>query len=74
MNEVKKTLLKSLKLQEAFNSYNEENSLSRKDVFTKFEKTWGTMLANHFLGKYDNAESLIWALDSENLELFVKLF
>lgn len=31
-------------------------------------------MANHFLGKYDNADSLIWALDSENLELFIQKF
>jgi hypothetical protein len=74
MNDVKKILLKSIKLQKAFDSYNNEDQISKKEVFTMFEKTWGTSLANHFLGKYANAESLIWALDNENLELFMKLF
>ncbi len=74
MNDVKKILLKSIKLQKAFDSYINEDDFSKKEVFSMFEKTWGTSLANYFLGGYDNADSLIWALDSENLELFIQKF
>lgn len=71
--ETKKILLKSIYLEKYFKSY--PNSAEHKSkTFQKFEEVWGTTLANHFLGKYDNAESLIMALDDENLELFIKHF
>jgi hypothetical protein len=31
-------------------------------------------MAEHFLSKYDDVDSLIWALDNTNLDLFIKLF
>lgn len=73
MNENKRILLKSLKLEKCFKMYAADGS-QKQEVFKKFEQVWGTTLANHFLGKYDNAESLIWALDEENLALFVRDF
>jgi hypothetical protein len=42
------------------------------EIFLKFTSVWGDMLANHFLGKYDNASDLIWALDLDNLQLFIE--
>lgn len=71
--EVKKILLKSLRLEKCFKSYS-NNAEQKREVFQKFEEVWGTTMANHFLGKYDCAESLISALDNENLELFVNHF
>lgn len=65
----KKVLLKSYRLEKY--ATNEDQ---RKEVFEKFKQVWGGTLANHILSKYDNAESLIWALDDNNLELFIKHF
>ena len=73
MNDVKKTLLKSIKLENCFKIY-PTSAQAKKEVFNKFKAVWGESMANHFLGKYDNADSLIWALDSENLELFIQKF
>lgn len=46
----------------------------KNETTQKFAAVWGDHLAGHFLSKYDDAESLIWALDSENLNLFVTRF
>ena len=73
MNDVKKTLLKAIRLENCFKIYNDSEQ-SKKEVFNKFKAVWGESMANHFLGKYDNADSLIWALDNENLELFIQKF
>ena len=73
MNDVKKTLLKAIRLEQCFKNY-PTSAQAKKEVFDKFKAVWGESMANHFLGKYDNADSLIWALDSENLELFIKKF
>lgn len=69
----KKVLLKSYRLVKYFKTY-ATNEDQRKEVFEKFKQVWGGTLANHILSKYDNAESLIWALDDNNLELFIKHF
>ena len=71
--ENKRILIKSLRLERCFKDYHEDAS-QQQVVFQKFEKVWGTLLANHFLSKYKDAESLIWALDAKNLDLFIKEF
>lgn len=71
--EGKRILIKALRLEKYFRAYNVLGS-QKDEAFRKFEQVWGTAMANHFLSKYDDAESLIWALDSNNLELFIKNF
>lgn len=73
MNDVKKTLLKAIRLENCFKIY-PTSAQAKKEVYDKFKAVWGESMANHFLGKYDSADSLIWALDSENLELFIEKF
>lgn len=73
MNEIKKTLLKAIRLENCFKIY-PTSEQAKREVFEKFKAVWGDTMANHFLGKYNNADSLIWALDSENLELFITNF
>ena len=69
--EIKKMLCKAINLDRCLKMYNDKEG-NKKEVFSKFERVWGTSLANHFLGKYDAAESLIWALDQDNFNLFKK--
>lgn len=69
----KKILLKSYRLEKYFKAYATKED-QQNEVFEKFKQVWGGTLANHILSKYDNAESLIWALDDNNLELFIKHF
>lgn len=71
--ENKRILLKSLRLEKYFKAYQADGK-QKQEVFRKFEQVWGTTLANHFLSKYADADSLIWALDSDNLALFVRDF
>lgn len=66
-------LLKGLRLENCYKDYLSGGS-GKQEAYKKFESVWGTMLANHFLSKYSDAKSLIYALDDENLALFVKLF
>lgn len=70
---VKRIALKGLRLQECLNDYQGTES-SKEQALKKFVAVWGTSMASHFLIKYDNAESLIWAFDSDNLELFIDKF
>lgn len=69
----KRTIVKSLKLEKMLNLYNAFDA-QKKTIFKKFEDVWGTEMAGHLLGKYDNAEALIWAFDARNLELFIEKF
>lgn len=69
----KRTIVKALKLEKMLNLYNAFDA-QKKTIFKKFEDVWGTEMAGHFLGKYDNAEALIWAFDARNLELFIEKF
>lgn len=64
---MKRILTKGIRLEKALKYYEDD----KKNVFEKFEAVWGTSLANHFLSKYSDAESLIWALDADNLQLFI---
>lgn len=73
MNDTKRMLLKAVKLEEYFKDYTRSEQ-AKKEVIAKFQAVWGVSMADHFLGKYDNADSLIWALDSDNLEKFIKNF
>jgi hypothetical protein len=73
MENVKEILIKSSRLDKYFRSY-EENDEKRAQVIDKFEAVWGSNLASHFLMKYNNAEDLILALDSDNLDKFIKNF
>jgi hypothetical protein len=66
-------LLKGLRLENCIKDYLSGGS-GKKGAYMKFESVWGTHLADHFLSKYSDAKSLIYALDDENLALFVKLF
>lgn len=68
----KAILTKPLKLEKCFKDYQEKRFKS--EVLKKFEAVWGTSLADHFLSKYTDAESLIWALDSNNMQLFINKF
>ena len=70
--ETKIFLLKGLRLQKYFDAY--KVKAQRQQTINKFTEVWGSFMANHFLSKYDDADSLIWALDSENLELFINKF
>lgn len=69
----KPTLIKGIRLEKYFKSYR-ENEGQRKQIIAKFTDVWGSSMADHFLSKYDDAESLIWAFDSKNLTLFIQKF
>jgi hypothetical protein len=69
---LKKIAVLGIKLERCLEDWKIEGR--KKEVEGKFTNVWGTRLANHFLSKYENAESMIWALDEENLELFIKRF
>lgn len=72
MSNTKTILTKSLKLQACLRDYNE--GIDKQAILSRFERTWGGQIASHFLIKYDDAESLIWALDGDNLKLFIEKF
>lgn len=69
----KNVLIKPLKLQKCFNDFLAGGDRN-KDAREKFERVWGKSMADHFLSKYSDAESLIWAFDSDNLQLFIDKF
>ena len=69
---MKKVLIKALSLQKHFEAYKDSNK--KQAVIQKFTEVWGKSMADHFLWKYNNAEDLIWAFDSDNLQLFVDKF
>lgn len=77
-NKVKKILVKSLTLDKCLRAYHayrsEEKEAKRKEIFDHFEKVWGTTLANDYLSEYDDAKSMIAALDEDNLNLFINRF
>lgn len=64
---------KSVRLDKCLVAYH-SNGEAKDIVMNKFTQVWGSSLANHFLSKYDDAESMIWALDSENLEKLIAYF
>lgn len=64
--------LKGLRLEKLFIAAKERGRLD--PIRTKFTSVWGQTMADHFLSKYSDAESLIWALDGENMEKFVRHF
>lgn len=70
---VKRITLKGLRLQACLDDYQSEGS-NKEQALKKFVAVWGPNMASHFLMKYDDAESLIWAFDSDNLELFIDKF
>lgn len=70
----KNILVKAVRLQKYFDSYLESSDKKEQLVFEKFKNVWGENMASHFLSKYIDAESLIWAFDSRNLELFIEKF
>jgi len=66
---------KAIKLHKYFENCKSENSEKAiSEIRTKFKTVWGDSMAEHFLSKYDDADSLIWALDSKNLDLFLEKF
>lgn len=71
--ETKRILVKALKLEKCFKAYAADGR-QKQEVIEKFESVWGKEMTNHFLWKYSDAESLIWAFDSTNLELFITKF
>ena len=70
---IKRTIIQGIKLDKWFMGFSSKE-ITRQEIFNKFEMVWGTSLADHFLSKYSTAESLIHALDSDNLELFMQHF
>lgn len=70
---IKSIAVKGLRLQKYLNVYHAHGS-QQKEATQKFVKVWGRSMAAHFLIKYDDAESLIWAMDEENLKLFIENF
>jgi len=72
--QLKKLCEKALKLQATFQMYNGTNKENKQIAIRKFNDVWGKQLTAHFFSKYNNAEDLIWHLDSENFELFVNRF
>lgn len=68
----KSIAIKGLRLEKYLNAYNTESN--KEEALKKFVAVWGSSMASHFLSKYDDAESLIWAFDSDNLELFIEKF
>jgi len=71
--DIKSIATKGLRLDRYLKIYDADGS-QKKEVVKKFEFVWGSNMAAHFLTKYDDAESLIWALDSDNLQLFADKF
>jgi len=69
----KSIAVKGLRLQKYLTAYHADGR-QKKETKQKFVNVWGESMANHFLSKYDDAESLIWAFDQTNLELFIKKF
>lgn len=61
-------------MQKLFDLYNSNNKEDKKRAKDEFIRVWGDSMAEHFLSKYNDAESLIWALDIDNLELFIYKF
>lgn len=70
---VKSIAVKGLRLEKYLKAYQKEESLKKQTV-EKFGAVWGPSMASHFLSKYNDAESLIWAFDGDNLELFIEKF
>lgn len=73
MNDQKKVLIKAIRLEKFFRAY-ERNGIQKKRAIEKFENVWGKSTASHYLHKHGDAESLIWAFDNQNLELFINKF
>lgn len=69
----KRILIKPLRLERCLKAY-KENPSQKQEVYSKFRNVWGETIASHFLSKYEDAESLIWALDADNLHLFITKF
>ena len=72
-NLVKRIALKGLRLQESLNDY-QGTGKNKEQALKKFTAVWGSSMASHFLMEHGSAESLIWALDDDNLELFIEKF
>lgn len=64
---------KGIRLGKFLKAY-QDNDTQKQEVSQKFINVWGFNMAAHFLSKYDDAESLIWALDATNLKLFIEEF
>ncbi|MDZ7664624.1 MAG: hypothetical protein U5K27_04740 [Desulfotignum sp.] len=60
MSKTKLILTKALKLDQCIKEY--DAGKYKEENLRKFEAVWGAHLASHFLLKYNDAESLIWAL------------
>ena len=70
---VKRIALKGLRLQECLNDYQGEGN-NKEQALKKFVAVWGSSMASYFLSEHDDAKSLIWAFDDNNLELFIEKF
>jgi len=71
--EKKSIAVNGLRLQKYLTAYH-AGGRQKKEAKQKFVNVWGESMADHFLSKYNDSESLIWALDHINLELFIKKF
>lgn len=69
----KYVLVKALRLEKLFKAY-QAGGKQKQEVIDKFTNVWGADMAGHFLWKYDDAESLIFAFDTKNLQLFIDKF
>jgi len=70
---IKSIAVKGLRLDNYLKTYWADGK-QKQEAIDKFVAVWGNSMASHFLSKYDDAESLIWALDSKNLNLFIEKF
>jgi len=72
----KNVLVKALRLQKCFDTLHSKKASNEEklQVAKKFESVWGDWMAGHFIWKYSDAESLIFAFDSKNLQLFIEKF
>lgn len=71
--EIKSIATKGIRLQNYLNAFHRDGN-QKQEAINKCFAVWGDTMASHFLLKYDDAESLIWALDSKNLDLFIEKF
>lgn len=69
----RRILVKSIKLHKLIEGV-KNKSIDFETIKAKFHAVWGEHIGSHFLSKYDDAESLIHALDSQNLELFIEKY
>lgn len=71
--DIKKILLKAIKLQAYMEIISDQTNQSKKAV-EHFKSVWGEEMTEHLLWKYSSAKSLIESFDEKNLQLFIEKF